>query len=83
MNDESRSEEEVRAFLKILERDYGITPDDLRWMANYHRTLSRSGTFIAKTVAASAIGLILSGLFYAIFEGLRHILEHGGQPPIP
>jgi len=80
MNNESRAEEDVRAFLEILKRDYGITPDDLRWMANYHRTLSRSGSFIAKTVAASAIGLILTGLFFSIFEGIKHIIHTSNFP---
>lgn len=74
MTDEKDIEQEVKIFLKILERDFDLTAEDLRWISNYHRTLAKYGNFIAQAVAVSAVLALLSGLGYAFIEGLKHIV---------
>jgi len=82
MTDEKLPEKEVRAFLDILERDYGITPDDLRWFARYRRSVTRYGDWIAKAAVTSVVGSVVAGVVYVLYLGLTQaaatMLKHGG-----
>jgi len=61
--------------LKYLKDKYDVTIEDLVWMKDYHRTLSKYGDWIAKIVVTSVVLSILSGLGYVVIEGIKHILK--------
>jgi len=71
---------EDEKLLKFLKDKYDVTIEDLVWMKDYHRTLSKYGDWIAKVVVTSVVLSILSGIGYVAIEGIKHILsiKHGG-----
>jgi len=64
--------------LKYLKDKYGITIEDLIWLKDYHRSLSKYGDWIAKVVVTSIVLSILSGLGYVAIEGIKHIFKIKG-----
>ena len=61
--------------LKYLKDKYDITIEDLVWMKDYHRILSKYGDWIAKVVVTSVVLSIISGIGYVVIEGIKHILK--------
>lgn len=78
MNEEEKekAEKEVKAFLEILEKQYGITPETLRWFARYHNSVTRWGDWVAKSIVTSIVGAILGGVGYILYTGIMHIISN-------
>lgn len=76
MTDEEteQAEADVQAFLNILERDYGITPETLRWFARYQRSVTRWGDWVAKSIVTTIIGSIVGGVIFILYTGVMHLL---------
>ena len=60
--------------MDYLEKEHGVTVEDLRWMAQYHRTVTKYGEFIAKIIVGSTLAAILSGVGLLITAGVKAAL---------
>lgn len=73
--------EQVDAFIKIVQNRYGIQEkeipvllDGLRWAAEHKRNLEKMGT----TAMLTLLGMVLTGMGLAIWEGLKTLLRRDG-----
>ncbi|MCK5609639.1 hypothetical protein KAR91_47640, partial [Candidatus Pacearchaeota archaeon] len=71
MNDDEK-------LLKYLKDKYDVTIEDLVWMKDYHRSLSKYGDWVAKTIITSIVLSILAGAGYILIEGVKHIFNIKG-----
>lgn len=69
---------EDEKLLKYLKDKYDITIEDLVWMKDYHRNLSKYGDWVAKTVVVSVVLSVISVLGYVLIEGIKHVLKIKG-----
>lgn len=76
---DEQAEKDVKAFLKILERDYGITPENLRWFANYQKSVTRWGDWVAKTIVGTVVASIVGGIGYVLYLGFISALAELGS----
>lgn len=73
MNEEADAQ--VRAFMEILKKDYGIDPNDLKEIIARHKQISKIGDWAARGIVS---GLVFGGLL-ALWEGFKHLVKVGGH----
>lgn len=73
-----QAELQVEAFLDLLQKRYGLKPedippilDDLRWVREHRLGINR----VSWSVALGLLALALSGVATAFWEGLKHALR--------
>lgn len=73
-----QAEIQVGAFLDILQKRYGLEPndiprilDDLRWLREHRTGINR----VSWSVALGILALALSGVATALWEGIKHTVR--------
>lgn len=72
------AELQVEAFLDMLQRRYGLKPedipailDDMRWVREHRHGINR----VSWSVALGILAIAISGVAAAVWEGLKHTLR--------
>ncbi len=72
------AELQVEAFLEMLQRRYGLKPedvpailDDMRWVREHRHGINR----VSWSVALGILAIAISGVAAAVWEGVKHTLR--------
>lgn len=75
-----QAEMQVEAFISLIERRYGIKPEniphmvaDLEWIHNHRGHISK----ISWAIALGILSLAASGIALAFWTGLKHLVNGG------
>ena len=75
MDEQTRAERDVEAFIQILEEKHGIKLDDLKRALHFHVVLDRRAELVTNTIIRIIITALLALLGYAIYEAIVAFIE--------